>query len=177
MQTLKILEQIAVIREYTIRLLDGKTSAKEVQSEIELLTDMLLARDKANETRSGISSIKRGTVESSLPVEDEEDTSTLSTDNRLFINQNGVLLFEVERNKKGIAFQESNGYVIFVPHKDTKLLKPATSVKDNAGLLWTLSPTDNEFVVVAENEIGDVIIGMKKVQDLINGTETMEGSL
>ena len=177
MQTLKILEQIAVIREYTIRLLDGKTSAKEVQAEIELLNDMLLLRAEQAETLSGVSSVRRNPK--GFPVENSntesvDETPTLS-DSKLFINSNNILLFEVERNKKGIAFQEKHGFIIFVEHQHLKDFKPVNKhILDFNGLEWEVSLTDNENVVTATNEIGDVVTGMRAVEQLITGEDPME---
>lgn len=168
MQTLEILQKIANIKKLVVALMNGNASAYEVEEELAQLSSLL------SELSELPVKIKKSRDNSHKKDEIKEVSLDFISKNSLFLNSSNRLLYKIEEDDKGVALQEAHGYVIFVANKDLHQLKPVTTVKDPMGLLWTLEPTDNELVVRAVNDIGDIINGMKAVQELIDGTETME---
>lgn len=177
MNYLKLIEQINIVRKSAIELANGNWSRQSLLEDIDELKSIILESDEPiiPKTQCQVASEKIEKSVAEVPVVKESLKSrTIISENSLFLNQTNRLLFKVEEDKNGVAFQESHGYVIFVDNKDLHYMRVADTITDNSGLVWTLKPTDNEYVVSAENEIGDVIIGMKAVQELIDGVQTME---
>lgn len=90
----------------------------------------------------------------------------------LYINDGLRLLKIVEIDKKGIAFQESLGYVIYVTEENLHLLKKCEKITDSAGLEWSIEPLDLEGAK-ATNAVGDEVLGLKHIQILIDGSEPL----
>lgn len=175
MQTLKILEQIVYIQKLIGDFSQGNSSATEMYEELRLLNNLLTDMFNGVPIKSADSVLHRVDLGGEKVKPIEEDTGIPNTDSKLFLNSNKMLLFEVERDKKGIAFQEKHGYIVFVEHKNLKELKPITKfILDSNNLPWEVKLTEDENVVSAVNEIGDVVVGMKAVEQLLTGENAME---
>lgn len=174
MDILALLEKINEIRREVIDLASGEgcsspASVREAISELQVLVGGV---DKREEFPDEIAPIFESLAKELVQAETE--ISTVDSENKLYINSENIILYEIERTPKGRAFQEKHGYVIFIDNKHLDGLKPLVSVKDTAGMEWKIEATDNEYVAMAENEIGDVVFGMKEIEELVTGMKTVE---
>lgn len=184
MKLLKLIEQLGSCRTALLELISGNWKAESVQSE---LLRLKVALDDYFEENPNKSTIK-------LPVgmkvevkkedalepfndffqEDEEISHEDIKLGDLYINEGLRLLkvLEFDKKKKGIAFQEAFGYVIYIENKNLNTLTPAQKIKDSHGMEWELFPMDLEGVK-AVNDIGDEVLGFQEVQKLIDGGEAL----
>lgn len=165
MQTLELIYKIAQVQSKLEDLVQGLVSPQEIKRELNelaalLVDDSTMISDKYENTKSAPNTSNKKI---------ENNTKTIALDGVFYLNTNKTLLFKIETNEEGVAFQEKYGYVIFVENKDLHLLRKIEDFTDSYNLKWKISPTDNEYVVVAESEVGDTIIGMKEVEELITG--------
>jgi len=167
-QTLEILKQLGRVKTSVHLLMEDKIDVRFVELELELLKALLNdSSPKPQENHV----IEKNILQNPPPPTAARKKSPIN----LYLNESNTLLYELEESTNGVALQEPRGFVIFVPNFDLDRLTPVNSkIVDANGLSWDVTMTHDENVLKVSNDIGDTIIGMKAVQDLINGTETME---
>jgi hypothetical protein len=162
MNVLDIIEDINIIRNNAIKFAQGDISQEELRISIGELVKNL--------SKTTNQPIKQEGIKSPPP----EEVKQPIIDKSFYFNESNKLLYKLEIDKKGVAFSEAHGYVIFVPNEQLKTLSPMLGFTDSNKLYWELKETNDEKVVKAINEIGDEVIGFIEVQELIDGQSAME---
>jgi hypothetical protein len=169
MHVLDIIEDINLVRKKAIKFAEGEISQNELR---ESIRDLQRNLSKINNQEILIKETPKKEIQTLS--EKEETEKVISLSDVFYFNESNRLLYKLEVDKKGIAFSESHGYVIFVPNEQLITLRPALSFIDNEKLFWEIKETNDTSVVKAVNEIGDEVVGFKEVQELIDGQSTME---
>lgn len=181
MKLLKLIEQLGSCRTALLELISGNWKAESVQSDLLRLKVALddYFEDAVNSAKIKLPENMKVVVEDLAPVnnlfkEDEEITPEDMKLGDLYINEGLRLLkiIEFDKKKKGVAFQEAFGYVIYIENKNLNTLNVADKIRDSHGMEWKLFPMDLEGVR-AVNEIGDEVLGFQEVQKLIDGGEAL----
>ena len=178
MNVLDIIEDINVVRNNAIKFAQGEISQEDLRRSI-----FELVKNVSRPTNQPIKEIQLSPAEQewedAIPIKEviqtiKEVKSNLDTTKAFFMNDAKRLLYKLEVSADGMALQESHGYAIFVPTKDLNMLTAVDEIVDITGLPWSISETFDEHTIKAINEIGDEVLGMKEVQELIDGESPME---
>lgn len=171
MQVLKVIEQLGSCRKALLALIEGDWKAESVESEIlrlkQMLDDLLVSKNLAGKVSK--SDKKEQTAEKT-----DNSENPVPELGSLFINEGLRLLkvLEIDKKKKGVAFQEAMGFVIYIENSNLHTVSPVKVITDSHGMKWELFPLDLEGVK-AVNEIGDEVKGFPEVQKLIDGGEAL----
>ncbi len=76
------------------------------------------------------------------------------------------LLIPVEASKDGVLMMDSRGSKFLFQNREIALLKRLDTYVDRFNVLWELSLIDDD--IIAQNAIGDTIIGIKNVQGILS---------
>ena len=176
MNVLDIIEDINIARNKAIQFAQGEISQEQLRISL-----YKLVRNVSKTTNQPIQERQLSPAEQEWeeavpikeviqPIKEVE----IVIDKSFYFNESNKLLYKLEVDKKGVAFSEAHGYVIFVPNDQLKTLSPIVGFTDCNKLYWQLNETNDENIVKAINEIGDEITGFKEVQELIDGQSAME---